>query len=65
MSTNVCLFSELGLTFETERGDAQADATVWIRSRVGSVAIALNMSPADRAKLRSALDRADAIADKA
>lgn len=65
MSTTVCLFSELGLTFETERGDASADDTVWIHSRVGSVSIALNMSTADRAKLRAALDRADAIADKA
>ena len=65
MSATIYIYSEEGrIDFECDE-DAVEVPTIWIRSRPNSIGAALNLSRDDRAKLRSALDRADAIADKA
>lgn len=70
MSATICIFSEdRPLDFDCEI-DADSDPVIWIRSRGPEITVSLNLSRADRAKLRAALDRADyldqepAIADK-
>lgn len=59
------LYSEFDeLEFECdEEGGNDGFETIWIREKDGD-SVSLNLSAADRAKLRAALDEADAIADK-
>jgi hypothetical protein len=59
-ATKVHLYSECdGLAFR-----AQHDAPIiWIRNFMNSVVISLDLSVADRANLRAALDAADKIAN--
>ncbi len=65
MSTNVYIHSEdAKLEFDCDESEIEKPI-IWIRSRPYAFTAALNLSRDDRAKLRAALDRADAIADKA
>lgn len=66
MASLTSLYSEFDqLTFEVESDNPEDDQTIWIRSfRTRGDTVSLNLSRADRAKLRAALDQADAIADK-
>lgn len=66
MSATINLYSEFdALSFETEEAELEPTPTIWIRAnRRGRDVVSLDLDRDDRAKLRSALDRADAIADK-
>ena len=67
VSATINLYSEFdALSFETENETELAPTpTIWIRAnRRGRDVVSLDLDRDDRAKLRSALDRADAIADK-
>lgn len=66
MRHRIHLYSEFddGIDISADTSDtADGVPIVWIRSDNASVSLTFNRD--DRAKLRAALDRADAIADKA
>ena len=64
MSTMMNLYSEFdSLRFRVQDDNVGDEQTIWINASSGD-RVSLDLSRADRAKLRSALDEADAIADK-
>ncbi len=65
MSVSVYLNSDFdGLSFTAEGDGAGQDSqTIWVQSRSRYATISITMSKQDRAKLRAALDEADAIAE--
>ena len=65
MSAMISIHSDWSqISVECEEDGVSGSPTIWIRSHRDSKTVAINLSRADRAKLRAALDEADAIADK-